>query len=146
MIDRPYEIDRLIAEHKPGHAMPRGFYTSQAIYDYDIAQVWNRNWLWAGHESQIPNPGDYFLFDYAHESIIVVRDRDGEVRAHLNVCRHRGSRVCTEAREVRGFLFAPTMPGRLSCQANCGPGNTWVLTLTHRSMGYFRFVSRFSKG
>ncbi|MEM8732294.1 MAG: aromatic ring-hydroxylating dioxygenase subunit alpha [Pseudomonadota bacterium] len=97
MTERPYELDALMAAYAPGHAMPRGFYTSQAVYDYDMTRVWNRNWLWAGHVSQIPNPGDYVLFDYGPESIILVRDRDGDIRAHLNVCRHRGSRVCTEA-------------------------------------------------
>lgn len=96
MTQRPVELDGLIAEHQRGLAMPRGFYTSQAVYDYDIAQVWNKNWIWVGHECQIPEAGDYFLFDYGQESIIVVRDREGTIRAHLNVCRHRGSRVCTE--------------------------------------------------
>ncbi|WP_299081903.1 aromatic ring-hydroxylating dioxygenase subunit alpha [uncultured Ruegeria sp.] len=104
MPNRTLDLDDLIASHRLGHAMPRGFYTSQDIYDYDIAQVWNRNWLWVGHESQIPNPGDYFLFDYGPESIIVVRDLDGEIRAHQNVCRHRGSRVCTKA-EGRARVF-----------------------------------------
>ena len=47
----------------------------------------------AGHVSQIPEPGDYRLFDLAGESIILVRDAGGAVRAHYNVCRHRGSRV-----------------------------------------------------
>lgn len=93
----PAEINEILSDHKAGFAMPRGMYTSKDVYDHDIATIWNRNWLWVGHESQIPEPGDYFLFDYGPESIIVVRDRDGEVRAHLNVCRHRGSRVCTEA-------------------------------------------------
>ena len=86
----------LIESQKEGFALPRHFYTSQAVYDHDISAFWNHNWIWAGHVSQIPNAGDYFLFDYGTESVIVVRDRAGDVRAHLNVCRHRGSRVCTE--------------------------------------------------
>jgi len=96
MTHRPPELDALIASHTQGHALPRDFYTSQAVYEHDIATYWNKSWLWVGHVSQIPNPGDYFLFDYANESIIIVRDREGDIRAHLNVCRHRGSRVCTE--------------------------------------------------
>ena len=96
MTQRPEELDDLIAQHRQGHALPREFYASKAIFDRDIATVWNRNWIWVGHESQIPNSGDYFLFDYGPESLIIVRDRDGNVRAHVNVCRHRGSRVCTE--------------------------------------------------
>lgn len=92
----PRLFDSLLAEHQPGYALPRGFYTSGEIFEGDIARVWNRNWIWVGHESQIPNAGDYFLFDYGPESVIICRDRAGEVRAHLNVCRHRGSRICTE--------------------------------------------------
>jgi len=102
---RPAALDSLIASHRPSHALPRDFYTDPAIFEHDIAAYWNRNWLWAGHESQIAEPGDYFLFDYGPESIIVLRDREGAVRAHLNVCRHRGSRVCTEASgKARSFV------------------------------------------
>ncbi len=101
----PAIIDRLVAEHKQGFALPREFYTSAEIYEHDIRAYWNRNWIWVGHVSQIPNPGDYFLFDYANESIIVVRDGEGEVRAHLNICRHRGSRVCVEqSGNARSFV------------------------------------------
>ena len=90
------QLNALIAAHRPGHALAREFYTSRDIYERDIAQVWNRNWIWVGHESQISDAGDYFLFDYGPESLIIVRGRDGAIHAHLNVCRHRGSRVCTE--------------------------------------------------
>ena len=50
----------------------------------------------AGHVSQIPEPGDFLLFELAGESIILIRDADGVVRAHYNVCRHRGSQVAAE--------------------------------------------------
>ncbi len=50
----------------------------------------------AGHVSQIPNPGDFFLFELANESAIVVRGSEGKVKAFANVCRHRGSLVCLE--------------------------------------------------
>lgn len=101
------ELDALIARYQPGFALPREFYTSREIYDNDIAAYWNQNWIWVGHESQIPSSGDYFLFDYGPESIIVVRDKDGAVRAHLNVCRHRGSRVCTESEGSARVFVCP---------------------------------------
>jgi Rieske 2Fe-2S family protein len=53
-------------------------------------------WLYAGHVSELPDPGSYFLRSLDDESVIVVRDRTGEIRAFFNVCRHRGSRLCTE--------------------------------------------------
>lgn len=82
--------------YAPGHSLDRLFYSSRALYERDVAKIWCESWLWAGHVSQIAETGDYFLFEFATESIIIVRDAEGEVRAHLNVCRHRGSRVCLE--------------------------------------------------
>ena len=93
--------------YREGFALPRNFYTDPAIYEQDIAAYWNQNWIWVGHISQLPNPGDYFLFDYGPESIIIVRTQSGEVRAHLNVCRHRGSRVCTEAEGNTRLFVCP---------------------------------------
>jgi len=53
------------------------------------------SWICAGRTAEIPNAGDYFLREIGRESIIVVRDAAGDVRAHYNVCRHRGTRMCT---------------------------------------------------
>jgi Rieske 2Fe-2S family protein len=60
----------------------------------DIEHYWNHSWIWVGHVSQIPKAGDFFVFDYGYESVIVARDKNKNVNAFLNVCRHRGSRVC----------------------------------------------------
>jgi Rieske 2Fe-2S family protein len=69
----------------------------------------------AGHVSQIPKPGDYLLFEVAGESIILIRDGEGGVHAHYNVCRHRGSRLLMQpagnARAItcryHGWTYAP---------------------------------------
>lgn len=87
-------LDELIARARPGHALDQAFYTDPAIYQRDIERVYMRDWLYVGHVSQIPEAGDFFLFAVAEEEVIVLRDREGEVRALVNVCRHRGSRVC----------------------------------------------------
>ena len=127
MTTRADTLDTLLAEHQPGYALPRDFYTSQAVFDHDIAAIWNRNWIWVGHESQIPEPGDYFLFDYGPESLIVVRDRQGGIRAHLNVCRHRGSRVCTEGEGKARVFVCPyhawtyELSGELRAGREMGP-------------------------
>lgn len=124
---RPAELRELMARIEPGHALPQGFYTSQAVYEHDIREYWNRNWIWVGHECQIPEPGDYLTFDYGPESVIVVRDQQGEVRAHLNVCRHRGSRICTEARGKARVLVCPyhawtfELSGKLRAARDMGP-------------------------
>jgi Rieske 2Fe-2S family protein len=87
-------LDRLIAEHKPGHALPRGFQTDPGIYQLELERVWRRGWLFAGHTCQVKSPGDYFVFDLDTDSIIVVRGDDERLHALHNTCRHRGMKVC----------------------------------------------------
>lgn len=65
-------------------------------YDKDFAEaewekVFTKTWLLAGVESDIPEPGDFFRFEHGRESFLVVRDEDGSIKAHYNVCAHRGS-------------------------------------------------------
>ena len=55
-----------------------------------------RNWIMAGHQSELPEQGDFKVFNVAGESAIIVRGSDGELKAFANVCRHRGSLVCLE--------------------------------------------------
>ena len=76
--------------------LPREFYTSEAIFQEERQLIFSKRWLYAGHLSQLPEPGSFFQVTLDGESLLVVRDREGDVRAFFNVCRHRGSRVCTE--------------------------------------------------
>ncbi len=78
----------------PGHALPRAYYTDPAIFEQDLERMLLRHWFCAGHASSLRNTGDYFLAELGRESMIVSRAADGTVHALLNVCRHRGSRVC----------------------------------------------------
>ncbi len=89
-------IDELIASQKPGHSLDQRFYTDPAIYDLEIEKIVNRNWILAGHASQLPEPGDFKVLNVAQESAIIVRGKDGKLKGFANVCRHRGSLVCLE--------------------------------------------------
>src|SRR5512140_3197895 len=77
--------------------LPQKYYTSQAIFEREVERVFKSYWLCAGHQSRIPNAGDYFLLNVFSESLIILRDRQGGVHAFYNVCRHRGTRICEEA-------------------------------------------------
>lgn len=90
-------IAELIASHRPGWALDQLFYTAPEIYQLELERIVMRNWILAGHASQIPNAGDYLVFRLVNESVIVVRGNDGSIRAFANVCRHRGSLVCLES-------------------------------------------------
>lgn len=101
------DVKELAKTRQPGFALPGAFYTSPAVFEHDIKLFWNRNWIWVGHVSQLPEPGNFFRFDYGAESIVVVRDRQGKIHAHINVCRHRGSRICLEASGKTSVLSCP---------------------------------------
>ena len=89
-------IDNLIASQKPGHALEQPFYVDPAIFDQELERIITRNWILAGHQSELPKPGDFKVFSVADESAIIVRGSDGELNAFANVCRHRGSLVCLD--------------------------------------------------
>jgi nitrite reductase/ring-hydroxylating ferredoxin subunit len=67
---------------------------NEAIYQEELERVFARAWLFVGHETQIPNPGDFAVSGMGEESVILCRDRAGEVHVFLNSCRHRGMKVC----------------------------------------------------
>lgn len=90
------DIQQLINRQKPWHALERAFYREPEIYNREIDRILLRSWLYAGHVSEVPNTGDYMLLEFAGESVIVIRAADEELYALVNVCRHRGSRICFE--------------------------------------------------
>jgi len=92
------EIVKLVEAQQEMYALPQAFYRDPDIYRHDIEQIFLKSWLYAGHQSEIPKVGDWFLFEFDEESVIIVRSAENEINALLNVCRHRGSRVCVESR------------------------------------------------
>jgi phenylpropionate dioxygenase-like ring-hydroxylating dioxygenase large terminal subunit len=97
-------------------------YVSPTYFEHERAKIFRRSWLLACHESEIPKPGDFVVKHAAifNASILIVRGRDGTVRAFHNVCRHRGNKlVCTNGHghaealvcKFHGWTFA--LEGRL---------------------------------
>ena len=87
--------------------LPQRYFTSAEIFAEERARIFSHHWLLVGHESQVAQPGDYFVQDVADESVIIARDREGVVRAHYNVCRHRGTRLCEEERGHAAAIQCP---------------------------------------
>jgi nitrite reductase/ring-hydroxylating ferredoxin subunit len=77
-----------------GGIVSREIFVSEEIYRQELEQVFARAWLFVGHESQIPRPGDFLASSMGEESVILCRDRGGRVHVFLNSCRHRGMKVC----------------------------------------------------
>ncbi|WP_394999588.1 aromatic ring-hydroxylating dioxygenase subunit alpha [Sphingomonas sp.] len=86
---------RLAATTRAGYSFDQEYYVSDAVFQADMEQVIGQKWILAGHVSQVPKKGDYFLFRIGVEQIIVIRENATSVRAFFNVCRHRGSTLCS---------------------------------------------------
>lgn len=72
----------------------REIFVSPDVFEQELEQVFARTWLFVGHESQIPEPGDFFASRMGTESVLLTRSSDGEIHVLLNSCRHRGMKVC----------------------------------------------------
>lgn len=89
-------IRKLVADRRPGFSLDQAFYVSPEVFAADMKYIFMRHWLFAGHVSKVRRPGDYFTYEIGDESIIIIRGRDGRLRAFFNVCTHRGSRICLD--------------------------------------------------
>ena len=74
-------------------SLPSAYYHSEEIFAREKEHIFAREWFCAAREEQVARPGDYLVLNLAGESVLVVRDKNGEVKAHYNVCRHRGARL-----------------------------------------------------
>ena len=70
--------------------IPASWYLDDAFYELDREILFERSWHFVGHISQIPEAGSYLVTDIGDESVIVVRNQEGDINAFYNVCRHRG--------------------------------------------------------
>jgi len=101
------DLKNLIKQQKKNYTLDQAFYTNDYIFDLDIKNIFSKQWVFVGHTSRIPKHGDYFLFNIANESIIIIRDKDNSIHAHYNVCRHRGSHICLEEEGNKKLLVCP---------------------------------------
>ena len=107
------------AVQREARPLPGRYYASEEVFEAETQRIFYGRWVCVGREEQIPNPGDYLLVTVGEESIIVLRDRRGDPRAFYNVCRHRGTHLCTQA------------SGRFSETIQC-PYHAWTYGLDGR--------------
>jgi phenylpropionate dioxygenase-like ring-hydroxylating dioxygenase large terminal subunit len=101
--------------------LPQRYFISPEVFAEEQNRIFSKQWVLVGHESQLAEAGDYFITEVAGESLIIVRDKGGEVHGFYNVCRHRGTRL----REDRnGHLSA------IQC-----PYHAWTYGLDGRLIG-----------
>ncbi|MBE0553272.1 MAG: Rieske 2Fe-2S domain-containing protein [Rhodobacteraceae bacterium] len=85
-------------------AMPKSVYTDPGFAEAEMTHIFARDWLCAGRAEALPNPGDYLTMNISGEPIIVLRDREGTLRAMSNVCRHRMSTLLEGRGNTRSIV------------------------------------------
>ena len=100
-------LEFLVSRHQQGWGLEQPFYTSKEVFDFEWEVIWKKYWLFAGTTAEIPKAGDFFTYNVNNDSIIVIRGDKGEVHAHYNSCRHRGSLICLEEKGNVPKLMCP---------------------------------------
>jgi Rieske 2Fe-2S family protein len=115
-------VKRTDVELLGARTLPGRYFTSPDLFAEEMDKIFRERWVCVGREEQVARPGDYFVQEVAGESIIIVRDRGGNIRAYYNVCRHRGTRLCEEHQ------------GQFSETIQC-PYHAWTWTLEGKLIG-----------
>jgi len=114
ILDNLFEPELYREVRKPLSAastLPGWCYTDPAFYAREVDKIFHRCWHFVGREDEIPEHGDYLVFDGIPGSVIVIRSESGEVNAFRNACRHRGTRL---------------LSGDGSCRQIVCPYHSWV--------------------
>ncbi len=97
-------------------------YRSEEIFERECADLFGNQWFYVGRSELVAQPSDRLVIDVAGESVLVVRNRDGQLHAFYNVCRHRGAQLCDEG--------SKGAPGGITC-----PYHAWSYSLDGRLIG-----------
>jgi len=101
-----WDRQRILSLFDPGSGvLDRRVMSDEAIYQLELERIFARGWNFMCHESQLKNPGDYFISYIGEDQVIVVRDEEGRVNVLLNTCRHRGNALCrAEQGRAKSFV------------------------------------------
>lgn len=111
----------------PNFSLEQKFYTDPEYYKLDLENIYYRDWLFIGHDCELPKPGSYITVQVGAYPVVIVRDTQGNIRAFHNSCRHRGSRICAAEKGTTAKLVCPyhqwtyELDGRLLFARQVGP-------------------------
>jgi len=115
------KLEGFTADAATSATLPGSYYYDPAIFAEEQDKIFARTWQYVGHVSMLPAPRAYIVRDVAGESIVVLRDGDGDLKAFFNVCQHRAHRLL----EGEGALGAT-----ITC-----PYHLWSYDLSGRLRG-----------
>lgn len=99
--DEPARVSALVQPDR----VHRDVYLDQEIFDLEMEWLWSNTWIYVGHASQVPKPGDYFATEVATQPVVMVRDESGGIRVLMNRCAHKGARLVSDTQGHVGRFF-----------------------------------------
>jgi Rieske 2Fe-2S family protein len=121
------EMLGLLTGRDPNFSLEQKFYTDPDFYKLDLENIFYRDWLFVGHDCELPKTGSYMTVQVGAYPVVIVRDAQGGIRAFHNSCRHRGSRICSAEKGTAAKLVCPyhqwtyELDGRLLFARQVGP-------------------------
>ncbi|MFD1199435.1 aromatic ring-hydroxylating dioxygenase subunit alpha [Brucella gallinifaecis] len=121
------EMLGLLTGRDPNFSLAQKFYTDPDFFKLDLENIFYRDWLFVGHDCELPKTGSYMTVQIGAYPVIIVRDAQGGIRAFHNSCRHRGSRLCSAEKGTAAKLVCPyhqwtyELDGRLLFARQVGP-------------------------
>ncbi|HXA36909.1 MAG TPA: aromatic ring-hydroxylating dioxygenase subunit alpha [Steroidobacteraceae bacterium] len=104
-------------------SLPSTWYRSTEVFKTEKERIFCREWIGVCREEELAQPGDYLVLEVLGESVLLVRNRAGQLRAFYNVCRHRGSRLCRTPAEYAAMRVA--LPGGVTLGRIVCPYHQW---------------------
>ena len=102
-------LDNAVEEdHENGvRRIRRNVFTDEELFELEMKHIFEGNWIYLAHESQIPDVGDYFTTYIGRQPVVITRDKQGELNALINACSHRGAMLCRRRTDNRTTLICP---------------------------------------
>ena len=127
-------------------SLPSDYYHSAEIFSKEKEKIFCQEWFCAAREEQLLNPGDLLVLNVAGESVLLARTKEGDIRAHYNVCRHRGSRLIPDPCEIEN-TDVKLGGGSLGANGIRCPYHSWTYALDGRlqSAPYLKENAAFCK-
>lgn len=85
----------------------RDMFSDEDLFELEMKHIFEGNWIYMAHESQIPEPGDYYTLTMGRTPVVITRDKEGELHALVNACTHRGAMLCRFKRRNQKTFTCP---------------------------------------
>ena len=103
------QLDALLQDDPVNHLhrLDRSVFTDEQLFDLEMKHIFEGNWVYLAHESQIANVNDYLTVYVGRQPVVITRSKDGKLNALANTCTHRGAILCRHKKGNKSSFTCP---------------------------------------